>query len=145
MQFWDYYRIDQKLASEIASNSTLVLPLATLIETGNHIAKCNGDRFEVAQRFCEVLRHSIDSKHPWAAFSEQSELWNSQMLAELADKWPEQAAGKVSLGDATIIEVANYYAKAFSNREVEIFTGDYGLKSYERKITDASLIPRRRR
>ena len=46
-----------------------------------------------------------------------------------------------SLGDASIVDVANYYASA--GFAVEIFTGDQGLKAYEPPTLP--VIPRRRR
>ena len=74
-------------------------------------------------------------------FSEQTELWSDEALLQLADAWPQLATQQLSLGDATISRVADYYAKA-GNR-VEILTGDYGLKSYE-PTDDNRPIPRRR-
>lgn len=45
---WDYKRVDEKIKDEIKNRSTLVLPMAALIETGNHIAQANGDRYRIA-------------------------------------------------------------------------------------------------
>ena len=56
-------------------------------------------------------------------------------------EWPELAAQKISIGDATIKSVADYYAK--TGLEVEILTGDAGLKAYQ-PVTPVST-PRRRR
>ena len=50
-----------------SKNDVLVLPYATIIETGNHIAH-NGDgrqRRETAQRFAEALEKTIQNKAPW--------------------------------------------------------------------------------
>ncbi len=85
---WDFNRVNAKIQAEIAANNTLVLPLATIIETGNHISQCNGDRYNIAKEFCDVLVKSIDSLHPWAAFSEQSTLWNDDNTKALASNWP---------------------------------------------------------
>lgn len=46
-----------------------------------------------------------------------------------------------SIGDASIAEVANYYSA--SGFEVEIFTGDAGLKAFEPSVK--MEIPRRKR
>jgi hypothetical protein len=83
----------------------------------------------------------VDSTHPWAAFSEQGELWNDENLRRLSTDWPNLAAAKVSLGDATITDVAEYYAK--SGYSVEIFTGDQGLKAFE--PPSPPPVPRRRK
>ncbi|MCF6210213.1 MAG: hypothetical protein L3J88_00505 [Gammaproteobacteria bacterium] len=86
------------------------------------------------------MRKSANQQTPWAAFSEQSVLWSSERLTQLADSWPELAVQKLSLGDATIKDVAEYYAQM--SYQVEILTGDTGLKAYE-PIAPAE-IPRRK-
>lgn len=52
---WDFTRVDAKIQEEIKNESTLVLPLATIIETGNHISQSPGDRFKLAQKLGEIL------------------------------------------------------------------------------------------
>ena len=135
---WDKSRIEGLLANE--QGSTLVLPLATIIETGNHIAQAPGDRFTIATEFAKYLAATADGASPWAAFTEQAVLWGSDKLRNLAENWPSLAAAQTSIGDATIKDVAEFYAKA--NYEVEIVTGDAGLKSYE--PAKMPLVPRRR-
>ncbi|SFB04123.1 hypothetical protein [Azotobacter beijerinckii] len=138
---WNHARISQLLEEEQKLRSTLVLPLATLIETGNHIAQAADRRFERAQALARCLREAANAQSPWAAFTDQTELWQTENLLRLADNWPTQAAKKLSIGDATIKDVAEHYAKA--GFAVEILTGDAGLKAYE--PTQPVPIPRRRR
>lgn len=138
---WNHARIDASLQKERASNSTFVLPLATLIETGNHIAQAASLRFERANDLAHCLREAAEARSPWAAFTDQSQLWATENLRTLADNWPALASKKISIGDATIKDVAEYYAKA--GFIVEILTADAGLKAYQ----PAQVIPppRRRR
>lgn len=138
---WNYERVNAKIQKEIEANTTLVLPLATIIETGNHISQAKADRYQLAQRFTAILRDSVNNEIPWAAFSEQSELWNDEAILRLANQWPQLAVQKMSLGDATIKDVAEFYAKI--RYEVEIFTGDDGLRAYQ-PTTPPPLPPRRR-
>nr|WP_315473305.1 hypothetical protein [uncultured Rhodoferax sp.] len=138
---WDYARINALLEAERAKHSTFVLPIATLIETGNHIAQAPAQRFERANGLATYLREAADAQSPWAAFTDQSPLWQSENLRSLADTWPALAAGGTSIGDHTIKDVAEYYASA--GYHVEILTGDAGLKAYQ-PATPVS-IPRRRR
>lgn len=137
---WDYDRINQLLQAERARGSLFVLPIASLIETGNHISQCRGDRFVLATSLVNHLQNSIDASSPWTAFTEQSTLWEPSNLQELAATWPNLAVGGTSIGDATIKHVAEHYSKA--GFEVEILTGDEGLKAYETKRP--SQVPRRR-
>ncbi|MEI2769918.1 MAG: hypothetical protein V9G98_04000 [Candidatus Competibacter sp.] len=138
---WNHERINSLLEQERIKKSTFVLPIATLIETGNHIAQAPSHRFECAGRLATYLREAADAQSPWAAFTEQSPLWQAENLRRLADTWPRSASGGTSIGDATIKDVAEYYAKA--GYSVEILTGDAGLKAHEPAAPVA--IPRRRR
>jgi hypothetical protein len=136
---WDKQRIEKLLESE--KGATIVLPLASIIETGNHIAQAGARRFETATALCAKLNAVANAEIPWAAFSEQADLWSPESLRRTAEEWPAQAASGLSMGDATIKGVAEYYGK--SGIAVEIITGDAGLKAYE---TQATIItPRRRR
>lgn len=138
---WDKPRVDTKIKAEIEARATLVLPLATLIETGNHIAQAKHSRRERAVDLGELMRLSADEQTPWAAFSDQYTLWTPEKLKKLSEYWPDLAQGqKLSLGDATIKDVAEYYARM--GWKIEILTGDTGLKAYEPEAPVE--IPRRR-
>jgi hypothetical protein len=125
---WDYARVTGVINGAVAAGSTLVLPLATLIETGNHIAN-GSDRFKKAQDLAKVIRLTADAKAPWAAFTDQGVLWERDALRRLAERWPALAAEKLSIGDATIADVAEYYARM--GYAVEILTGDKGLQAHQ--------------
>ncbi|VVM60537.1 hypothetical protein PS862_03905 [Pseudomonas fluorescens] len=138
---WTHERISKLIALELERKSTLVLPLATLIETGNHIAQAPTDRFECATALAGYLREAANATSPWVAFTEQTVLWQPENLLALANAWPQLAAQKLTIGDTTIKDVAEYYAKA--GYTVEILTGDAGLKAHE--PAQPVSIPRRRR
>lgn len=138
---WNHARIDKLLNEERENHSTFVLPIATLIETGNHIAQAPAQRFECASSLATYLREAAEAQSPWAAFTDQSSLWQADNLRLLAETWPRLASGGLSIGDATIKDVAEYYAKA--GYYVEILSGDEGLKSYE--PIQPIAPPRRRR
>lgn len=126
---WDRPRVATKIQQEELAGATFVLPLASIIETGNHIAQAGHSRRERSQALAELMKKSASQETPWAAFSEQSALWSPEKLTRLAESWPDLAAQKLSLGDATIKDVAEYYAQM--GYQVEILTGDRGLKAYE--------------
>lgn len=138
---WNHTRIDALLQQERLKKSTFVLPIATLIETGNHIAQAPSHRFERASDLAGYLCEAAEAKSPWAAFTDQSQLWGTENLRALAASWPQLANGGLSIGDATIKDVAEFYAKA--GYFVEILTGDAGLKAYQ--PAQPVAIPRRRR
>lgn len=138
---WDKRRVDQRINAALKEKVTFVLPLATIIETGNHISQAAHSRKEKAELLADLMSKSADQTSPWAAFSEQSALWTSERLKKLAEDWPNLAMEKFSLGDATIKDVAEYYSQA--GFAVEILTGDRGLKAYEPTV--AVEPPRRRK
>lgn len=137
---WDFARVDRQIEKEIKARATLVLPLAAIIETGNHIAKSAKRRFECASTLMGVVLKAVDGSSPWAAFTDQTVLWERTELGNLAIEWPKQADAKVSIADASISRVADYYQRA--GVTVEILTGDKGLKALE--PARDTLIPRRR-
>ena len=138
---WDKQRVEKKFNEETQSKTTFVLPLASIIETGNHIAQANRRRWESAVDLAALIRKTADEQTSWAAFADQSALWSPEKLGDLADTWPDHAARQLSLGDMTIKDVADWYAN--TGFSVEILTGDQGLKALQ--PTAPIEAPRRRR
>jgi hypothetical protein len=137
---WDKQRVEDTIQQEIQAGATLVLPLATIIETGNHISQA-AQRYEKAQALAKIMADAADENTPWAAFIEPR-LWDAEGLKQLSTQWLARVAKGDSIGDVTITTVANYYAEqGFS---VEILTGDSGLKAYEPIPPAAIPKPRRR-
>ena len=75
------------------------------------------------------MTKAANEESPWAAFVDQSKLWTTENLMQLAQEWIPLAARKISLGDVAIETIAEFYHKLGS--PVEILTGDAGLKAYE--------------
>jgi hypothetical protein len=139
---WNYELVSMKLDIELEADATLVLPLATIVETGNHIAHLETNRRPYAEAFVDILRATVNNENPWTAFSEQTHLWNDENMLKLADNFPDLVEQGLGIGDATIKDVADFYAEA--RYEVEIFTGDGGLKAYQPAPPNI-LTPRRRK
>ena len=137
---WDFAKIQEEITSAVEMHFTLVLPLATIIETGNHIAHATELRRERALELADLMRKAADETSPWAAFTEQADLWSGDNLKRLADGWPDLASARLTIGDATIKDVAEYYsAMGF---DVRLLSGDTQLAAYE--PTPPRLVPRRR-
>ena len=85
---WNYRKISQKLEDEEAKETVFVLPLAAVIETGNHITQISGSkRYEIAQKLTRIMQSAADEMSPWVAFSQQIELWSGEGLKTLATDW----------------------------------------------------------
>ena len=136
-----YEKVSEKIEEEKKKGTTFILPLATIIETENHIAHSSGDRIlRYGEEFAQIMINTADEKSPWAAFTEQSGLLrNPENFKKLAEKWKITVIGGQALGDASIVEVVKYYTDL--GYEVESFTGDEGLKAYEPTVE----IPWRRK
>lgn len=138
----DYDKVNTKIQEEQVAGTTFVLPLASIIETGNHIAHASGDRHSFGVALADIISKTADEQSPWASFTKQGDLWKSDKLKSLAERWKETVVCGQSLGDASIVDVANYYSAA--SFDVEIYTGDKGLKAYEpQRQAFSSLRPRR--
>lgn len=139
---WTIDEVTEKLQNEQNNGTCFILPIATIIETGNHIAQVKGDiRKGVVEKFADLLEDVAKNKTPWTLFTNQTEFWSSEQLIELAEQWRKTGIMRLSLGDASIVKVAQYYQQMY---EVEIFTGDRQLKGYE-KLPQEFIIPRRRK
>lgn len=137
---WDHDRVKQKFEDEEKAGTTFVLPMATLIECGNHVNQIkSGGCYDFAMGLAKILEKAANEKSPWAAFTDQSSLWSGEQLLKLAKEWPEHCS-TIGIGDYTIKDVAELYAKA--GNPVELLTGDKGLKAYE--PIKPSVQPRRR-
>ncbi|MBN1929819.1 MAG: hypothetical protein JW764_09800 [Chlorobiaceae bacterium] len=137
---WDKSRVDEKIRKEEQAKTTFLLPIASIIETGNHIAQASHSRRECAQSLSDVIVLSAQEQSPWAAFSEHTALWSPEKLEQLAKDWPEMANRRMSMGDMTIRNVAELYAQM--NYDVEILTADHELKAHE--PIPVPSMPRRR-
>lgn len=66
---WTQRRVEEIIQTEIERGSTLILPLATMIETGLHIAQAKHSRKERAEGLAELMRKSArGSRKPLGSF-----------------------------------------------------------------------------
>ena len=66
----DSDKVKMQWKRNLESNDVLIMPSATIIETGNHIAHIsNGNkRREIAKRFGEFLRKTANGEAPWELY-----------------------------------------------------------------------------
>ncbi len=116
-----------------------VLPVACAIETGNHIAQCGGNRYDLATQLVSLIKQAIAGESPWIVFSDNLDIWKSGNLQWL-DDWASHAAAELSIADRTIAFIADDYST--KGYEVEIFTCDEQLKAWQPE--PPKYTPRRR-
>ncbi len=134
----DHKLVLENFQTYVELDCTLLLPMATIIETGNHIAQNgNGDiRRKIAIKFVKDVRATFNGDKPWepSQFPQIKDilLWIDQ-FPDLAgkNKTPDKLEG-TSFGDLSIIQEFHRACKIYSMREVFIWSLDSDLKTYHR-------------
>ncbi len=116
---------------------TLLLPLAAVYETGNHIAHIGdgGRRRQAALRFVEEVRKAINGSSPWTT----TPIPDQQATLGWLDEFPDKAMREISLADLSIIKEFEKQCELHRMRRVFIWSYDADLSGHNR------LVRRRRR
>ncbi|HEY3365763.1 MAG TPA: hypothetical protein VGK74_11970 [Symbiobacteriaceae bacterium] len=118
-----------ELTRLVKRKDTLILPVATVIETGNHIAQLRvaqftGDqRYQLAQKFAEFLRATAKGQAPW----EFGPPFDAAMLEQIADLLPKMAAKQIGGGDTSIRAAFDRYVATTPNVSVRVWSYDSDL------------------
>ena len=107
-----------------------VIPITAVIETGNHIAQCDGNRYAVAGRLVRLLRFAISEESHWRVLS--TRLGAGFLSALCAGDSTGQtleslAAARVGAGDIAILVERDQFVASTAVREVRVWTFDEGL------------------
>lgn len=129
-------KVFQDFKDYAGAGCTFLLPMATILETGNHIAQ-NGDgnqRRKTAQAFVRTIQQSFSGESPWQPIDfpspQEINTW-LQQFPDLAgqNKGPKKLEG-TSFGDFTIIQDFKKTCQRFPLREVFIWSLDQDLAKY---------------
>ncbi len=124
------------LKSKLEARETLLLPMVTILETGNHIGQ-HGDgrqRRQAAERFTAQVRMALQGQSPFVP----TRLLNRETLLEWLEEFPDWAMrsdsrGKGSgLGDLAIVKDFEYQCALHRARRVYIWSLDEHLAGYDR-------------
>lgn len=108
--------------------ANLILPMAAIIETGNHIAR-HGDgrqRRATAKRFVEFVRRAIAGESPFSP----TPFFEPEELGRWLDGFPDHAMREIALADLSIIEEFHKQCKLNPRREVFIWSLDNHLRGF---------------
>ena len=114
----DAEKIKAEFDYVVKERETLILPMSTIIESGNHIAHiADGTvRREKAMKFQEFLRKTAKEEAPWTLYG--VELSKEDLLI-LADEFPEKALQmKMGIGDMSIFGFMKNTKKLCQQSEV---------------------------
>lgn len=122
-----------QMREKINAGEIFILPWATILETGAHIAQ-NGDgtqRRSCARRFVEQVSLALEGKSPFGLVESPS---LEQLGGWLAD-FPDHAGGGRSLADISIIQHWHRQCAGNSTHRVYIWGLDAHLATYDRPAT----------
>ncbi|HIE0912171.1 TPA: hypothetical protein ACXJOV_003184 [Serratia marcescens] len=129
--------IVQSYSDFVELETTFILPMATIIETGNHIAQ-NGNgtlRRETAERFRITVKGAFTGEAPYrtSEFPNTTEilLWLDRFpLLAGQNKSPAKTSEGTSFGDLSIIVEYEKCVERFPLTEVFIWSLDSDLDQY---------------
>lgn len=118
-----------ELERHVRQSASLLLPFASIIETGNHIAHvADGNlRREYAQKFVEQVTAALKGDAPWQA----SSLPDAAQLIGWLTEFPDAAMRGISVADLTIIKEWEATRERHPRLRVTIWTLDKHLMSYD--------------
>jgi len=122
--------IIQELETKIKNEEVLFMPMATIIETGNHIAQ-NGNghqKRKAAEKFVEQINLAIEGKSPFTPI----DFLTKQKLSSWLAEFPNLAMTGLGIGDVSIIKDWEFQCSLHLSRRVYIWTLDCHLQSYDR-------------
>lgn len=135
----DIAQVEADFIEFVGNDCTFILPMACIVETGNHIAQ-NGDgnlRRQTALRFFTAVRGAFNGEAPYRAsdFPDASAVLG--WLDEFPDhagrnKSPERTGEGTSFGDLSIIKEYERSCALFPMSEVFIWSLDSDLAAYHR-------------
>ena len=124
-----------RLAALIESEDHLFIPMAAIVEVGNHIAHvANGaHRWAAAERFVREVRSALANEAPWKAVNFPS---NQEVLKWLS-AFPDSAMRGVGMGDLSIRQEWESCCLQYSMSRVWVWTLDADLAGLDRHAISA--------
>lgn len=124
-----------ELRGRVADGETLVLPTATIVETGNHIGQIanGGLRRRCAEAFSRFLLQMVVDDPPWTVSGAH---WNAGFLRALCEgdgarlSLVDMATQGVGAGDVSILTEKQDYERRTIGVQVSVWTTDDDFAPY---------------
>ena len=128
--------VKAEFVKAVAENETLILPISTIIESGNHIAHiANGTiRREKTLKFQEFLKKTAREEAPWTFYGAELTKEDLEYLdAEFPDRDLQMEMG---IGDMSIIRFYEKYKETTPGiGRIMIWSTDAHLAGYTEMMT----------
>lgn len=141
----DAESVQEEFKQVLEAKEVLILPIATIIETGNHIAHITDSnaRRNIAGIFGEYLRKTAEGEAPWQLYGIEID---KEGLLYLADHIEENASRKIGIGDMSIIHAYDQYRETVPGiGRIMIWSTDTHLQGYCEENVSVTVNRRRKR
>jgi len=121
-----------QLRAHVQDGVTLLLPVAAIVETGNHVAR-NRDgnvRRATAVKFVRMVKQAIEGETPFTP----TPFLEPAGLLQWLDEFPQFAMEGMGLGDLSIVKEWEAQCRRFPGRRVFIWSLDRHLASYDNSL-----------
>lgn len=120
--------LSRELEKYVNDNDIIIIPIGTIIESGNHIARAiDGRRYEIVERFVQDILAAIEQRAPYSI----GQLGNEDQLKSWLISFKSHAESNIEFGDVICIEEYKIWSEL--GRPVEIWSDDECLKPYKYK------------
>jgi hypothetical protein len=118
-----------ELTARIQDGDHLFIPLAAIVETGNHIAHIDhgAARRSAAQRFVKTVQDALDSVAPWRPLHFPDHTASAAWL----QAFPDSATRRIGMGDVSIQHEWRQLRSKFPMSRVLIWSVDADLQGYD--------------
>ena len=121
--------IMQRLKHFLNQETNLLLPMAAIYETGNHIAQIQdgGNRRRFAELFSQQVRKAIQGEAPWQVM----QLPDVEEVGEWLNDFPNSAMRGAGIGDLSMIKEWERMIRKAPSYKIFIWSIDSDLQGYE--------------
>lgn len=120
--------LEQHLSDE---SVTLLLPMAAIFETGNHVAQLadGNQRRRFARIFTDQVGKALNGEAPWRP----TQIPDADTIATWLGEFPEHAMRRIGMGDLSIIKTWGATCEIHPHHRVRIWSLDNQLLAYDRE------------
>ncbi len=123
--------VKSELKKKILDGESMFLPMATILETGNHIAQISDgkQRRNCANRFVKEVKSALDGSPPFTPI----DFLEADTMQQWLNEFPDHASCGKSLGDLSIIHDWKRQCRKNKGRRVYIWSLDTHLSGYDQE------------
>ena len=121
----------ERFGQLVNADDHLLLPMAAVLETGDHVADLSDgrERRRYAQRFRDCIYEALQGDAPWTPI----EFPETSQLAEWLAEFPDLAMQELGISDVSIIDAWQRACARHPHQRVYIWTLHRQLGAYDQR------------